>query len=289
MFRFGLFEANEQTGELRKSGIRLKLHSQPFKVLLMMLERPGEIVTRLAMQERLWGKETFVDFDHGLNTAVNKIREVLADSASTPRYVETVAGKGYRFVAPVTVQVLGKMAEGGQVGAVEAAAPEAPEKTPAAIDRIAETVLTTPEELPVIPRKTVRVLLVLIQVMYLAFYAGALANLGEIHEIFIEAGLPNAGALLALVIATGTSLIPIRLFLIVAVMLAFRNLPVKFAKLFPVLLVLDLLWAVSPFLLIHHVDVGVALALCAPLVYLPFAQRSLVLMYGRGEVNSLFL
>ncbi|MEQ1887118.1 MAG: winged helix-turn-helix domain-containing protein [Bryobacteraceae bacterium] len=280
VFRFGIFEANERTGELRKAGIRLKLHSQPFQVLLMLLERPAEIVARQEMRERLWGKETFVDFDHGLNTAVNRIREALTDSASTPRYVETVPGKGYRFVAPVTAQLLGDTAEKGEAAAVAVAMPETPEKTPGAFDRIAETMLTTPEELPVIPRKTVRILLVLIQVMYLAFYVSALANLGEVHEIFLEAAVADPGALLTLVIATGTALIPIRLFLIVAVVLAFRNLPAKFAKLFPLLLVLDLLWAVSPFLLIHHVDIGVALALCAPLVYVPFAQRSLVLMYG---------
>src|ERR1700719_3780989 len=102
VFRFGVFEANEAAGELRKHGVRLKLHSQPFKVLLLLLERPAGIVTREEMRQRLWGAETFVDFDHGLNTAVNKIRDALGDSASTPRYVETVPGKGYRFLAPVT-------------------------------------------------------------------------------------------------------------------------------------------------------------------------------------------
>ncbi len=103
LFRFGVFEANEAAGELRKHGVRIKLHSQPFKVLLLLLERPLGIVTREEMRQRLWGTETFVDFDHGLNTAVNKIREALGDAASAPRYVETVSGKGYRFLAPVTL------------------------------------------------------------------------------------------------------------------------------------------------------------------------------------------
>jgi cholera toxin transcriptional activator len=103
VFRFGVFEANEAAGELRKHGIRIKLHSQPLKVLLLLLERPMGIVTREEMRQRLWGTDTFVDFDHGLNTAVNKIREALGDSASVPRYVETVSGKGYRFLAPVTL------------------------------------------------------------------------------------------------------------------------------------------------------------------------------------------
>src|SRR5580698_5280700 len=97
VFRFGVFEAHEASGELRKHGVRVKLHSQPFKVLTMLLERPSEIVTREEMRQRLWGEEIFVDFDHGLNTAINKIREALGDSASVPRYVETVSGKGYRF------------------------------------------------------------------------------------------------------------------------------------------------------------------------------------------------
>src|SRR5258708_22278653 len=104
VFRFGVFEANEAAGELRKHGIRIKLHSQPFKVLLLLVERPMGIVTREEMRQRLWGTETFVDFDHGLNTAVNRIREALGDSASAPRYVETVSGKGYRFLEPVTLQ-----------------------------------------------------------------------------------------------------------------------------------------------------------------------------------------
>src|ERR1039457_7659485 len=102
-FRFGVFEANEAVGELRKEGVRLKLHSQPFQVLVMLLERPSELVTREEMRQRLWGDDTIVDFDHGLNTAVNKIREALCEVASQPRYVETVSGRGYRFIAQVTV------------------------------------------------------------------------------------------------------------------------------------------------------------------------------------------
>src|ERR1035437_208510 len=103
VFRFGTFEVNEATGELRKEGIRIELHSQPWQVLLMLLERPSELVTREEMRQRLWGDDTIVDFDHGLNTAVNKIREALCEVASQPRYVETISGRGYRFIAPVTV------------------------------------------------------------------------------------------------------------------------------------------------------------------------------------------
>src|SRR5215471_13362994 len=103
IFRFGVFEVDETTGELRKHGVRIKLHSQPFQLLVMLLERPSELVTREEMRQRLWGDDTFVDFDHGLNSAVNKLREALGDSASQPRHIETIAGKGHRYIGPVTV------------------------------------------------------------------------------------------------------------------------------------------------------------------------------------------
>jgi Tol biopolymer transport system component/DNA-binding winged helix-turn-helix (wHTH) protein len=99
--RFGIFEADLRTGELRKSGTRLRIQSQPFRVLAVLLENPGEVVTREELQRRLWGDGTVVDFDHSLGTAVNKLREVLGDSAENPRFVETLAKRGYRFIAPV--------------------------------------------------------------------------------------------------------------------------------------------------------------------------------------------
>jgi Tol biopolymer transport system component/DNA-binding winged helix-turn-helix (wHTH) protein len=98
---FGLFEADLQSGELWKAGKRIKIQSQPFKVLATLLEHPGEVVTREDLQLRLWGKDTIVDFDHSLGTAINKIREALGDSAENPRFIETLARRGYRFIAPV--------------------------------------------------------------------------------------------------------------------------------------------------------------------------------------------
>jgi Tol biopolymer transport system component/DNA-binding winged helix-turn-helix (wHTH) protein len=99
--KFGLFEADLSTGELRKSGERIRIQAQPFRVLTILLEHPGEIVTREEIQQRLWGSDTIVDFDHSLGTAVNKIREALGDSAENPRFIETLARRGYRFIAPV--------------------------------------------------------------------------------------------------------------------------------------------------------------------------------------------
>ncbi|HTV16802.1 MAG TPA: winged helix-turn-helix domain-containing protein [Acidobacteriaceae bacterium] len=101
-YRFGLFEADGESGELRKSGIRIRLQAQPFRVLVCLLERPGEVVTREEIQQRLWGNDTIVDFDHSLGTAINKLRESLGDSAENPRFIETLARRGYRFLAPVT-------------------------------------------------------------------------------------------------------------------------------------------------------------------------------------------
>src|SRR5436305_1212284 len=100
LLRFGNFEVDLRSGELRKAGAKLKLSGQPFQVLSILLERPGEVVTREELQKRLW-PDTFVDVDHNLNTSINKIREVLGDSAESPRFVETLPRRGYRFISSV--------------------------------------------------------------------------------------------------------------------------------------------------------------------------------------------
>src|ERR1700730_16123350 len=100
-YRFGVFEADAATGELRKQGVRIKVNVQPFQVLCMLLESPGELLTREEISRQLWPDGTFVDYDHGVNSAINRIREALGDTASSPRFVETLARRGYRFVAPV--------------------------------------------------------------------------------------------------------------------------------------------------------------------------------------------
>jgi TolB-like protein/DNA-binding winged helix-turn-helix (wHTH) protein len=98
---FGAFQVDLRTGELRKSGVRIKLPEQPFQVLKTLLERPGELVSREELRQRLWSGETFVDFEHGLNAAVRRLRDALGDSAETPRFIETLPRRGYRFIAPV--------------------------------------------------------------------------------------------------------------------------------------------------------------------------------------------
>jgi TolB-like protein/DNA-binding winged helix-turn-helix (wHTH) protein len=99
--RFGLFEADLHAGELRKDGTRIRLQEQPFQVLTVLLEHPGELITREELRRRVWPEDTFVEFDHALNTAVKKIRVALSDDALTPRYVETIPKRGYRWIAPV--------------------------------------------------------------------------------------------------------------------------------------------------------------------------------------------
>lgn len=99
--RFDLFEIDLQAGELRKEGRKVKVQEQPFRVLSLLLKRPGQVVTREELREQLWPADTFVDFDHGLNSAVARLREALRDSADNPRFIETIAKRGYRFIAPL--------------------------------------------------------------------------------------------------------------------------------------------------------------------------------------------
>ena len=103
--RFGVFELDPHAGELRKHGVRIKLQDQPFAVLLVLLEKPGHIVTKEELQKRLWPADTFVEFDKGIYNAMKRLRETLGDGAETPRYIETIPKRGYRFIAPVTVDV----------------------------------------------------------------------------------------------------------------------------------------------------------------------------------------
>src|ERR1700760_4018781 len=100
-YRFGVFEADSTTGELRRQGVRIKLHSQPFQLLFLLLDRPGEMLTREEICRELWPDGTFVDYEHGVNSAINRLREALGHKPPTPRFVEPPARRGYRFIAPV--------------------------------------------------------------------------------------------------------------------------------------------------------------------------------------------
>src|SRR5580692_10295308 len=102
--RFGVFELDFQTGELRKSGVRIKLADQPFRILAALMEQPGELVTREQLIDRIWHGETAGDFEQGLNRAVSKLRDALSDRAANPRFIETLPGRGYRFIAEIQGQ-----------------------------------------------------------------------------------------------------------------------------------------------------------------------------------------
>jgi cholera toxin transcriptional activator len=181
---FGPYKADLRTGELRKHGIRLRLQEQPFQVLAMLLSNRGDLVTREQLQKRLWAGDTFVDFDHGLNTAINKLREVLSDSSASPKYIETLPRRGYRFVATV---------EFGN-GAAKSSAP-ATETTEAE----ARTALSAQEEVSAPPRPLARSLLLALQGMYLVFYLVTLLR----HELIFPSvqGLFGSGGAFVTVLA----------------------------------------------------------------------------------------
>src|ERR1700684_899158 len=136
LLRFENFEVDLRSGELRKAGVKLKFGGQPFQVLTILLERPGEVLTREELQKRLW-PDTFVDVDHNLNTAINKIREVLGDSAESPRFVETLPRRGYRFIAPVG----GGVPSSGQLAEALPAAPPKTSRRPLAATAAVMTVV----------------------------------------------------------------------------------------------------------------------------------------------------
>jgi cholera toxin transcriptional activator len=264
--RFGVFIADLSAGELHKNGVRVRLQEQPFQVLAYFLERPGEVVTRGDLRQKLWPADTFVDFDHSLNTAVNKVREALGDSASSPRYVETLARRGYRFLAPV-----------------ERTDPSSP-----ALEPISSTAENNNAKAPIValhrdldvplPRRGLtRGLFGLIQVMYLCFYVAALFRLPEVDRV-TAAFLPGwaAFAIFAAVLITAGVGIPLRCYLLSAVAFDHQKLGQKFQRVFPLILGLDQLWAIAPFLVTGKIGFGAAFAAAAALLYVPFSERTLV-------------
>lgn len=269
--RFGVFEADLLSGELRKNGTLIRLQEQPFQVLTMLLERPGELVTREDVRTKLWPADTFVDFDHSLNTAVNKLREALGDAAANPRFVQTVARRGYRFIAPV------QESEKPPVSVPMADARADPSPETAEIAAPAAAVLHPDLEVPVPRRGLTRGLFLLIQLMYLIFYLSALINWQDVRPI-AASFLPGWGASaisIAVLVTAGIG-IPLRCYLMSSVGFDHRRFGEKFQQLFPFLLAMDQLWAVAPFLLAGSIGFGAAFAATAALLYLPFSERTLV-------------
>jgi cholera toxin transcriptional activator len=271
--RFDAFAVDPAAGELRKDGVRIRLQEQPFQLLVFLLERPGEVVNREDLRQKLWPADTFVDFDHSLNTAVNKLREALGDSASDPRYVETLARRGYRFL-----------------GTIEKGEAEQPVAEAAKIvGSIAAPVTAIHRDLdvPLPNRVLVRALFGLIQIMYLSFYVSALFRLTEIDRI-TSLFLPGWGAfaIFAAVLVTAGIGIPLRFYLLSAVAFDHQRLGEKFQRLFLIVLMMDELWAIAPFLLVNKIGFGAAFAAAAALLYVPFSERTLVRMAYPAQAGA---
>jgi cholera toxin transcriptional activator len=261
-YRFGVYEADVRAGELLREGSKIRLQEQPFQVLVALLEGAGEVITREDLRQRLWPSDTFVDFDHSLNTAINKLRDALRDSASNPRFIETKAKRGYRFIAPVQV-----VSNDTVPVPIEVPVPlTSKERTPD------DDVMGIPRPHPI----RTRTLIGLIQVMYLCFYIAGLANLHNVTYVCDRFSAGHGDKFAVAVLVTAALGIPVRLYLLMAVIFDYRKTGIKFHRLFPALFVLDELWALSPFLLVDYIGIGLAFAATAALLYVPFSQRTLV-------------
>ena len=287
LLRFSVFEVDLASGELRKNGQKIRLQEQPFQVLAALLENAGQVVTREDLRQKIWPADTFVDFDHSLNTAVNKIRESLGDSASSPRFVETLARRGYRFIAPVEgVQGVSPASSATILagflapGSIATSAATSNTAHPASAS---DTIPLHPElHVPLPHRGLVRTLFALIQVMYFCFYLSALSHLRGVDRVATNslAGW-QATLVVGIVLVTAAVGIPLRFYLLSAVAFDFRKLGATFRRLFPFVLALDQLWAIAPFLLLPQIGVGLAFAATAALLYVPFSERTLVQMAYR--------
>ena len=259
--RFAEFEANLRTGELRRGDQLLKLQGKPFQVLAALLTHPGELVTREELRQSVWPADTFVDFEHGLNTAVNKVREVLRDSASNPRFVETLPRRGYRFIGTVLNHPAFARPQhaGGEISKDE---------TQASSDT---------DELPKASRFTARGLLLLIELGYFISYIAALHYLLWVRML----ARFSFGPVQALTVTSGIILwsamgLPIRFYLLFALAFDYHLLGEKFRRLFPFLLVIDEFWSGMTLFLVPTIGLGFGFALFVAAIYSPFAQRTLV-------------
>jgi cholera toxin transcriptional activator len=285
LFRFGMFELDSVTGELRKDGkSRPRIRDQALQILIMLLEKSDEVVSRDELRERLWPSDTFVDFDHGLNTAINQVRTALGDSAANPKFIQTWPRRGYRFIGPV--QIVGRekaVAGGGENnGKIIDRSEQPKEVLTSAAAEMRSSILSDHRDLPAVRKESVRVFFLLIQLMYLIFYIIFLVRLSFAETVLNDWGRYAYTVFLVLVVAAAIG-IPVRLYLLTAMAFRYEGLNKKFRRLFPFLLVLDEMWALTPFLCVQQVGLGVAIATAAALLYLPFSQRSLLLMGAGGR------
>ena len=275
--RFDSFELDPETGELSKNGRRLRLQDQPAKLLVLLAGCAGQLVTRAEIQKTLWGEDQFVDFDHSINTAIKKIRTALDDDVEHPRLLETLPRKGYRFIGSVEYASPNTLTDTGPSAEPVASDPtEHPPRTlgnrnsPQRAQDFAEA------DTALLPAGVARALFVVIQVGYLALYCSALYYIEHLGEIFNAFEVPVPNQILVLIIITAMCGIAVRLYLVSSVGLSHPAAGLQFQRLFPALLFLDGLWAVSPLLAGLRIGFGLALAAAAGLAYLPFSQRTLI-------------
>ena len=272
VIRFAEYEADLRSGELLRQGHRLRLQDKPFQVLAALLQRPGELVTREELRQSLWAADTFVDFEHGLNTAVNKVREALRDSANNPRFIETLPRRGYRFIGPIN-----------NSGKNETVSPSQADTQSLAVD-----VSTAPKkDLPTAPRPAARGLLLLIEGAYLVSYIAALHYLIWVRMLARFSFGPAQSFTIASLIVLWCALgLPLRFYLCFAILFDYDFLGQKFRRLFPFLLSIDEVWSAMTFFLVPTIGLGFAFPLFVLAVYSPFAQRTLVRMaYPKHDQN----
>jgi cholera toxin transcriptional activator len=302
--RFESFELDLQTRELRKDGRPIKLQDQPVKLLVLLASRAGELVTRAEIEKALWGDGEFVEFEHAINTAMRKVREALGDDLETPRFIETLPRKGYRFIAAVENAIVMRPQSGSEdamrptrglrekiplrsgsadtgtadhVPVADAALADAVSGSTASqtVPRAATVSAAADTEFS-LPRPIARLLFLTTQAGYLAMYCAALYNEEAVEEVLSRVFAAPAAIAAPFVIVAAMCGIAVRLYLISSIGLEHPAAGEKFARLFPALFVLDVLWAVSPLLLVRKIGYGLALGAIAALTYLPFSQRILV-------------
>jgi hypothetical protein len=240
-----------------------------------MVTHPGELITREEIQKELW-QDQFVEVDHGINAAIKKIRNALEEDPAHPKFIETLAKKGYRFIAAVEEIYDQRLPD--PVAPLTDSVPEppmSPDVMTESVNPLERSDVGKPFTLG-IPVAAARFLLLLIQSGYIAMYCGALINLEALGGALSNAGMEPVSVTLPIVLVTAMCGIAVRIYLFAEVGWAHPAAGRQFRRLFPMLLVLDAMWAASPLLAAGKIGFGLALVGVAGLSYLPFAQRTLM-------------
>ncbi len=297
LLRFESFELDLRTRELRKSGRLIKMQDLPVRLLALLASRHGELVTREEIEKALWGEDQFVDFDHGINTAMRKIRDALGEQAEQPRFIETLPRKGYRFLVPVET-IDADRARGTPPGVPMDGSSAAVSSPPQSADasawplpgvtglvrndasdpisvKPAASMPTSAAAEYFLPRAPSRILFLAIQLGYLAMYCAALYKTDAMGEVLGEVLHAPTAVLVPVALTLAMCGIAVRLYLLTSVGLNHPAAGVQYRRIFPLLFILDTIWAASPLLLVRKIGFGLALAAAAALAYLPFAQRTL--------------